>query len=155
MIEVNERNSEIKGRSMTIEEGIANNTIHVLNLSVAYCNFTGIYIYIILSHNDKINEILDCIQLQLHIRDGEAGQLSSAKQYGLVLVNSIRVFVHVMRAYFAVSLVNSTNNERVKKYKSKKTGSDEYTGHIFYVNRFHMCIGEVFDFEDEDEEGYI
>lgn len=64
----------------------------------------------------------------------------------------MRAFVHTVTVDLVISLVNNTENKRWKKYSSMKTGKDDCICHIFYVNNFHRTIGEVYYFEEENEE---
>lgn len=116
MIESNERNSEMTGRNL-VPVWFGNFMVFIRIVldrigqsffkphRKRFCSQCSFFVralcfvqyyedtYITVSRNDKIDEILDCIQLQWHRSGSEAGQLSSAKQYGFVPVDRIQAFV--------------------------------------------------------------
>lgn len=73
---------------------------------------------------------------------------SSSKEYGLVPVDSIRGRVHVVRGDKALPLISGhvLRRQNLASACAMETG---WSSHIFYVNRFYRCRGEVYDFEEE------
>lgn len=91
---------------------------------------------------DKMDKTLGCIRRRWQQGSCEGGKISSAAEYDLIVVGSIRGLAHVVKRNFsAVLLDRSLSISRSAKLLSGK--EEDWPLKLFYVYRFfNMPIGE-------------
>lgn len=65
--------------------------------------------------NQRINEIrkyLECIRIDWHQTNGQAGKLSSAAKFGLILVRSVRRFVNMVNGNVTADILDGSHLRR-------------------------------------------
>lgn len=101
---------------------------------------------------DATDEAVDCIRLRWCRTEGVAGVLSSALVYGLLPVDSRRGLLNVLPADYGLDLLGK-HIVRKRKVATMNTIETELSPSVFYVNRFHRCMGEMYDFQDDKGKG--
>lgn len=81
---------------------------------------------------------------------GEVGNLSCAREFGLVSVKGIREVIYTLRKNSSISLVNG-NDMRSKRHHEVWDGVTRWEAKFFYVDRIFSDVLEKFDEADVNE----
>lgn len=91
---------------------------------------------------DEIDAVLRCVRLKWQQRSGWVGELSSAIEYGLTPLRSVRGFVHLIRRDFAFEVLDTSHPRKIIAEQLYE-GKGGWPSDLFKVNGFfNMQIDE-------------
>lgn len=86
----------------------------------------------------KTDRDLNCMKLRWQLTCAQADLLSSAVEYGMIPLESVKCFTHLVKKNFSVDVLSNHSSRKVKvqQFSGGESGLALY---LFQVNRFLTC----------------